>query len=94
MNKDSLRARLAALLLIWFLGGISLLYMATFISQWYIVAVLIFAVAHAISAHHLLKCPKCRKNVTLNLVKIGGIEIWLYTPWIPEKCSHCGEEID
>ena len=42
----------------------------------------------------LLKCPNCGKKVLQNSYNILGLEMELWTVWIPKKCQKCGETIE
>jgi DNA-directed RNA polymerase subunit RPC12/RpoP len=94
MNKLTWEQKYWIMLIIVFAGCLGLALLASYISQWFIIALFVFIIAWTISAHYLLKCPKCGKNVFVRPIKIGGIEIRLGTPWIQKKCSHCGAELD
>lgn len=36
-----------------------------------------------------LKCPKCGKCVLHNPIKLFGIEFYIWTSWVPKKCTKC-----
>jgi hypothetical protein len=52
------------------------------------------------SIHHLAletRCESCNKPHSLNpifLTKEKRKKIWVWLPYIPKKCSYCGQSLD
>jgi type IV secretory pathway TrbD component len=88
-----IRTKLRFSYLVWLLGGILHILLILYVSKWFLVTflVLFFGIAlYTIS----LKCPNCKKPVINNPIHIFGMEIWLTTPWMPKKCSKCGNDFE
>ena len=41
-----------------------------------------------------LRCPHCGKRVLYNPLTILGTTIWIWTAWIPKRCTECGKELE
>jgi len=41
----------------------------------------------------LRKCPQCKKPIFHNPVRFLGVEMHVWTPWVPRRCSRCGYAI-
>jgi hypothetical protein len=41
----------------------------------------------------LARCPRCRMPVLLRPVKLFGMELYRWSLFVPERCSHCGEAL-
>lgn len=37
----------------------------------------------------LLKCPNCGKAVLNNPIEVFGVQWWIWTPWVPSRCTKC-----
>ena len=40
-----------------------------------------------------LRCQYCKKPIHHNPVWFFGLEIQMWTPWIPRYCSDCGKPV-
>ncbi len=88
-----LRTKLRMAYLIWLVGGLSLLLLVLFVSNWFMVTLLGLFLGVAFYVMNL-KCPNCKKPVLNNPIHIFGIELWLTTPWMPKKCTKCGHDLE
>ena len=80
------RVRLTTLLFV--ANGLALLLGALMISQFFLIALLVLLVicgGYVLS----LRCPNCGNRVIYNPVDFLGVKMWMYTPWVPERCSQC-----
>jgi len=85
-----IRTKFKIAIFLWFLVGFPLL-LGTSISEYFFVP--LFTLFLAIGLYTvLLKCPNCGKSVLNNPVKIFGTEFYIWTCWVPKKCSKCGAE--
>ena len=88
-----MRKKLVILLIIWFVGGFILGIATVEISELFLIPLLLLALVLGLWIN-TMKCPKCGKPVTYNPIKIFGVNIYFWTPWIPKKCSKCGHELN
>ena len=88
-----LRTRLRLAILLWFVGGFSLIVLCVHLSRWYSVILLLLFLGIAFYTMSL-KCPNCNKPVLNNPVRVFGIEMWLTTAWMPKKCSKCSYDLE
>jgi len=89
----TIRKKYRALIITWFVLGIAFIVASTKIHGIFIIALLIlFFLLGALSRS--LKCPNCGKKVLHNNVKILGIEMKVWTSWIPAECQKCGLVIE
>jgi hypothetical protein len=89
----TIRMKFHIAMLTWLVGGLSLALATLLLSRYFLIslAVLMLTVGGFCLA---LKCPKCRKPVLNNPIRILGIELYVVTPWIPRKCTRCGAELN
>ena len=84
----SVRARYRLALITWFVSGAILSLGAIYISEYYLIPLIITLFIVGIYTMSL-KCPSCGKRVLHNPVKILGIELYIWTSWIPKFCTKC-----
>jgi hypothetical protein len=74
--------------------GLPLSFLATTVSGWFWVALLLLMGVIGFIGMRL-RCHVCGKPVTYNPVNLLFlIEMWMWTPWIPEHCTKCGAKIE
>jgi hypothetical protein len=79
--------------LVWFVGGLLNLWLILKLSQWFLIS--LFTLFILVALYSLsLKCPKCGKPVLNNPIRVFGVELWLTTPWVPKKCTRCGQDLE
>ena len=88
-----LRSKLRLAYLVWLLGGSFFVLFSIYVSMWFLAPLLALFIGTALFVL-LLRCPRCRKPVTNNPIRILGVELWLSTPWMPRRCSRCGSDLD
>jgi hypothetical protein len=88
----SLRIKLRILLWLWMIGGSLFSLCILYISHWFIVPLLILFLVVGVGGM-LLKCPQCHRPATYNPINLLGLTVWMWTPWIPIKCSKCRNEL-
>ena len=85
----SIKARVYLAEFLYFLLGVPAAFLAVSGSSLFLTASL--AILLAVGIFTLLqRCPRCRKPVVNNPVRVGPIELWMFTPWVPNECSKCG----
>ena len=84
----TVRMRFRLTVAVWILGGIAvLLGTAPATAE----PVMIMG-ALALGLYTLaLRCPNCRKPVLHNPVTLFGSKVWIWTSWVPTRCTQCGE---
>jgi len=92
MHNLPIRTKYRIAILIWFIGGSVLLLGTIYLTQYFLVPLLILFCAIGIYVLSL-KCPNCRKRVLHNPVTIMGKEFNIWTSWIPTKCTQCGRDL-
>ena len=90
---SSLRKRFRTILVLWFLFGSLLLLSSMYIGSYSLLLLFLTALVFAIYCISL-KCPFCGKALLHNPVNLFGMEIYMWTAWIPKKCTKCGEKIE
>ena len=91
MNKVNftLRSKYRIAIFVWIVGGSILLLGTLYLTQYLLIPLII--VTFIIGGYSLsLKCPICGKPVLHNRVKIFGLELNIWTSWIPKRCTRCG----
>jgi len=88
----SIRKKYRIAIWTWFIGGSALLLASLYLTDYFLV--LLLALFGSIGIYVLgLKCPICNKRVLRNPARILGKEFYIWTPWIPRKCTQCGKEL-
>ncbi len=78
---------------IWLISGFLLLIGAMDITPYFLI--LLFLVLGIVGFYELsLRCPSCRKRILYNPINIFGKEIYIWTSWVPKKCTKCGIDFD
>lgn len=91
-RKLGIRTKLVIALCSWFVVGFALLVLTVEVSKLFLVLLFLFMAFIGFYCM-FLKCPNCGKCATQNPVKILGVELYVFMPWIPERCSKCGTEL-
>jgi hypothetical protein len=89
----SLRKRFRTIVTLWFLLGSLLLLSSMYIGGYSLIFLFLTALVFAIYCISL-KCPSCGKAVLHNPIKIFGVEVYIWTAWVPKKCTKCGERLE
>ena len=88
-----LRKKFRIAIIIWLVGGVLLALGTVYLTENLLILFILLALfvgGYCLS----LKCPSCGKSVLHNPVKIFGAELYIWTAWIPKKCTKCGEKIE
>lgn len=88
-----MRKKLVIIILVWFIFALILGSAMVFLSELFIIPLVILMFILGYIGFNM-RCPKCGKPVTYNPIKIFGVNIYFWTPWIPKKCSKCGHELN
>lgn len=73
-------------------GGIASLLLAFAGMYWLLIPILTASSVAGLGTF-LLRCPKCHKAALNNPMTLLGVEIYTFTPWMPEECTRCGEPL-
>ena len=88
-----LRKKFRIAIITWLIGGVLLALGAVYLTENLLILFILLALiagGYCLS----LKCPSCGKAVLHNQVNIFGSELYIWTAWIPKKCTKCGENIE
>ena len=88
-----LRRKLKISLTIWIVAGFFLIWAGLYISEKFILLLLVLFAGLGIYLLSL-KCPNCGNPVLRNKIKIFGIEIIMWTPWIASECEKCKNKLN
>jgi hypothetical protein len=89
---ERVRFKFRVVVVLWFLLGSAFLIMSMYISNYFIIPLLL--VTAMLGMYSLsLRCPNCGKPVLHNHIEIFGIDFYIWTSWIPKKCKKCGVEL-
>lgn len=91
MRNYRIRTKYRIAIFLWFLIGPALLF-GTHMSQYFFIPLFILFIVLGLYAV-LLKCPECGKSVLNNPIRVFGTEFYIWTCWIPKKCTRCGIEL-
>lgn len=87
-----IRTKFKLLVGMWLISGSILLLGAMYLTPYFLIP--LFVVFGLIGFYSMsLRCPNCRKPVLFNPIKIFGKEIFIWTSWIPKKCTKCGIDL-
>ncbi|GEM_PF-2929977 len=79
--------------IIWGVCGFFLIWAGLYISQKFIF--LLYALLFGVGLYSMsLRCPNCGWPATRNKVKFFGIEMNMWTPWIPPRCQECNYKLE
>lgn len=87
----SVRKKFHLIIVTWFTAGCILILLSLNVSEIFMVVLLGLAVFLGIYAGRL-KCLNCGKKALYNNVRVLGLEMELWTVWIPKRCQRCGEK--
>jgi hypothetical protein len=88
-----LKAKLGISIIAWFVLGLPLLLLSLVVSGFFFIPIM--ALMLAVGSYTLsLRCPNCNARAIYNPIRVLGLQIWCYTPWIPSECSRCGHKLD
>lgn len=91
-HNVSIRTKYKVITLIWLIGGSVLLLATIYLTQYFLVGLLVLFATVGLYALSL-RCPNCGKRVLSNPLKIFGKQYYIWTSKVPKKCTHCGTDL-
>ena len=88
-----LRRKHRLIILSWFVLGSILMLLGMYVSQWFLLILIIYMCIIALLGRNL-RCPKCGKIILYNEVTVFGMKFKIWTSWMPSKCPNCGELLE
>lgn len=94
LPKVSVRFKAMLLQAVYVYGLLILGALAIIFNEFFWIPFFLFWIACIIIGFYM-KCPKCKKLVYKNPVKIPFTKkvIWTYTFFVPYNCSNCGQDL-
>jgi hypothetical protein len=91
-KKFTVRKKYRIALFLWFVNACALMLGAVGISAYFLIPLVVLLLIIGLYTISL-KCSRCGKRVLYNPFTILGTTIWIWTAWIPKKCTQCGNEL-
>lgn len=92
MPNRTLRTKYRVAIFLWFINAAALSLAALYLSAYFFIA--LFALFVVVGVYSLsLRCPSCGKKILYNPVNMFGAELWVWTSWIPKRCTQCGIDL-
>lgn len=92
MKNLAVRSKYRIAICIWLIGGSVFLIGTIYLTNYFLITLL--ALFATVGIYTLsLKCPNCGKRVLYNPVRILGKEFYIWTSWIPKKCTRCSRNL-
>lgn len=76
----------------WLVLGFAFSGLAIRYSEWFLIPLFLTLVLVGLVSFSL-RCPKCKKSALNNPITVFGVEMYIWTSWIPKNCTHCGEPL-
>lgn len=76
----------------WLVLGFAFLDLAFQYSEWFLIPLFLTLVLLGLGSLSL-RCPKCDKLALNNPITVFGVEMYIWTSWIPKNCTRCGEPL-
>jgi hypothetical protein len=92
MISRKIRSKYRYAILFWIIFGSALIICSLYISQWFLALLFLLFIVIGLYVVNI-KCPSCNKSVLYNPINVFGIEINIWTSWIPKNCSKCGRQL-
>lgn len=90
--KPRMRNRVRLTMLLFVSNGLALLLAAHVFSELLLIGLVVLLVVCGLYTL-ALRCPHCGNPVVYNQTNFLGVRMWMYTPWVPDKCSRCGNPL-
>ena len=90
--RYTVRTKYRIAIFLWFVNALALMAGAVVISAYFIIPLVVLLTVIGLYTISL-KCPYCGKRVLHNPLTIFGTTIWIWTAWVPRKCTQCGKEL-
>ncbi len=92
IRNPTVRVKYRLTVFLWFVNGLALLLGALYLSGFLVIPlVALFLVVGLYTMS--LRCPACGKRVLYNPVRLFGVELNMWTSWIPKRYTRCGKEM-
>jgi len=89
----TLRTKFHIALFLWFVNGLALGLGIVYVSNHFIIPLLFLMLIIGLYTISL-KCPQCGKRALYNPFTIFGTTVWIWTAWIPKRCTQCGKNLE
>jgi hypothetical protein len=90
----TVRTKYRIAIFLWLVNGSALGLGTVYVSDYFIIPLLFFLMLVIGLYTILLRCPHCAKRVLYNPFTFLGTTIWIWTSWIPKRCTRCGKELE
>ena len=91
ITHPKIRTRYRIAIFLWFINGTAFILGALYITKYFLIPLFVLFIGIGLYTISL-KCPNCGKRVLHNPVTIFGVELYIWTSWIPKRCSKCKVE--
>ena len=88
-----LRRKLGLIIAVFFAGGAIIGYLSVTKSPGIAAALPGWLVIIALAQMWFVRCPRCGMPAVLGAYRIFGRRVWVWLPYINEKCSSCGKAL-
>jgi hypothetical protein len=93
MQLVGIRSKIRFSYFLLFINALGCIALTELVSQWFIV--LLFLIAGSIGIYLIrVKCPTCGKPVLYNPIHLLGVTAWIWTSWVPRRCTRCGTPLE
>jgi len=76
-----------------FINALGCIALAELVSQWFVL--LLFLIVGSIAIYLIrVKYPTCGKPVLYNPIRFLGVSVWIWTCWVPQRCTSCGTPLE
>jgi hypothetical protein len=88
INMTIIRRKSLTLQSLWIFGGAIFLALFLYYSNLFLIPLFLLFILTGVGMLSLT-CQYCGKPIHNNPVRFFGWEIYMWTPWVPKKCSKC-----
>jgi hypothetical protein len=89
----SLRQKSRRLDLLWWGGGAVLAIAALFLSEYFLIPLLLLFAAVVAMNLIWIRCPSCTKSARLREVSVGSVRLVFPLGFTESRCSRCGADL-
>jgi hypothetical protein len=93
MQLVGIRSKIRFSYFLLFINAVGCIALSELVSRWFIVFLVLTAVSIGIYLI-IVRCPTCGKPVLYNPVRFLGVNAWIWTSWVPRRCTRCGTPFD